>query len=115
MSTTESAVGELTEYVLIESKSPGRLAWERFRRDRVAVTASFVVLFFVGIALFAPLVCKALGINPLTLDRKALNDFGLPNKAKDICIAQEPSLQSHGAIPDENVGLVACHFPEISN
>jgi peptide/nickel transport system permease protein len=24
-------------------------------------------------------VCKALGINPLTLDRKALNDFGLPN------------------------------------
>jgi ABC-type antimicrobial peptide transport system permease subunit len=59
MSTTESAVGELTEYVLIESKSPGRLAWERFRRDRVAVTASFVVLFFVGIALFAPLVCKA--------------------------------------------------------
>jgi len=36
-------------------------------------------------------------------------------KAKDICAAQEPSLQSHGAIPVENVGLVACHFPEISN
>ncbi len=36
-------------------------------------------------------------------------------KAKDSCIAQEPSLQSHGEIPDENVGLVACHFPEISN
>jgi len=36
-------------------------------------------------------------------------------KAKDICVAQEPSLQSHGAIPVENVGLVACHFPEISN
>ena len=79
MSTTEATVGELDEYTLIESKSPGRLAWERFRRDRVAVVASFVVLFFVGIALFAPLVCKALGINPLTLDRKALNDFGLPN------------------------------------
>ena len=79
MSTTEATVGDLDEYTLIESKSPGRLAWERFRRDRVAVVASFVVLFFVGIALFAPLVCKALGINPLTLDRKALNDFGLPN------------------------------------
>ncbi len=65
--------------LLIEGKSPTRLAWERFRRDRAAVTASFVVIFFVCLALFAPWVCKALGINPLTLDRKALNDFGLPN------------------------------------
>jgi peptide/nickel transport system permease protein len=65
--------------LLIEGKSPTRLAWERFRRDRVAVVASFVVIFFVCLALFAPWVCKALGINPLTLDRKALNDFGLPN------------------------------------
>ena len=36
-------------------------------------------------------------------------------KAKDICIAEEPSLQSHGAIPGEIAGLAACHFPEISN
>jgi oligopeptide/dipeptide ABC transporter ATP-binding protein len=36
-------------------------------------------------------------------------------KAKDICVAQEPSLQSHGANPVVNVGLAACHFPEISN
>lgn len=79
MSTTEATVLAPEVFGAVESKSPGRLAWERFRRDRVAVTASFVVLFFVCIALFAPLVCKALGINPLTLDRKALNDYGLPN------------------------------------
>ena len=78
---TEPAVSltESDDLLLIEGKSPARLAWERFRRDRVAVVASLVVIFFVCIALFAPWVCKALGINPLTLDRKALNDFGLPN------------------------------------
>ena len=78
---TESAASLTVsdDSLLIEGKSPTRLAWERFRRDRVAVVASFVVIFFVCLALFAPWVCKSLGINPLTLDRKALNDFGLPN------------------------------------
>jgi peptide/nickel transport system permease protein len=79
MSGPAASVTASDDSLLIEGKSPTRLAWERFRRDRVAVVASFVVIFFVCLALFAPWVCKALGINPLTLDRKALNDFGLPN------------------------------------
>jgi len=79
MSKPAVHVAGFDDSVIIEGKSPTRLAWERFRRDRVAVVASFVVIFFVCLALFAPWVCKALGINPLTLDRKALNDFGLPN------------------------------------
>jgi len=79
MSGAAVSVTVSDDSLLIEGKSPTRLAWERFRRDRVAVVASFVVIFFVCLALFAPWVCKALGINPLTLDRKALNDFGLPN------------------------------------
>ena len=36
-------------------------------------------------------------------------------KAKDICIAEEPSLKRHDSNPGEIAGLVACHFPEISN
>jgi len=79
MSGSVVSVTVSDDSLLIEGKSPTRLAWERFRRDRAAVTASFVVFFFVCLALFAPWACKALGINPLTLDRKALNDFGLPN------------------------------------
>jgi peptide/nickel transport system permease protein len=79
MTEPAASVTVSDDSLLIEGKSPTRLAWERFRRDRVAVVASFVVIFFVCLALFAPWVCKALGINPLTLDRKALNDFGLPN------------------------------------
>jgi len=79
MSGAAVSVTVSDDSLLIEGKSPTRLAWERFRRDRVAVVASFVVIFFVCLDLFAPWVCKALGINPLTLDRKALNDFGLPN------------------------------------
>ncbi len=36
-------------------------------------------------------------------------------KAKDICIAEEPSLKHHDSISGQNAGLAACHFPENSN
>lgn len=64
--------------VSFEGKSPRQLAAMRFKKDKVAVVAGCVVLFYVLIALFAPIVCKVLGIDPYSLDRKALNDFGLP-------------------------------------
>lgn len=62
----------------IEGKSPRQLAWARFRRDKPAMVGLGVVLFFVVIAVFAPLVCRMLGISPYDLDRRALNDYGLP-------------------------------------
>lgn len=62
----------------IEGKSPRQLAWARFRRDKPAMVGLAVVLFFVVIAVFAPLVCRMLGISPYDLDRRALNDYGLP-------------------------------------
>lgn len=62
----------------IEGKSPRQLAWIRFRRDKVAVIAGFVVLFYIVVALFAPAICALLGISPYELDRDALNDYGLP-------------------------------------
>ena len=62
----------------IEGKSPRRLSWERFNRDRLAKVGLAIVLFFVFVAVFAPLITKVLGIAPNTLDRQALNDYGLP-------------------------------------
>lgn len=64
--------------LIIEGKSPRQLAWMRFRRDKVAVAAAIVVLFYLVIAVFAPVICAILGISPYRLDRNALNDYGLP-------------------------------------
>ena len=63
----------------IESKSPKRLSWDRFKRDRFAIAGLAVVIFFLLIAIFAPLITKILGISPNALDRDSLNDYGLPN------------------------------------
>lgn len=64
--------------LIIEGKSPRQLAWMRFRRDKVAVAAAVVVLFYLVMAVFAPVICSLLGISPYRLDRNSLNDYGLP-------------------------------------
>lgn len=55
-----------------------RVVWTRFRSDRWAMAGLCIVAFYGLVALFAPLVCAALGISPYALDRDALNDYGLP-------------------------------------
>jgi peptide/nickel transport system permease protein len=51
----------------------------RFRRDRFAMVAAGVVLFYVVVAALAPVICAVLGISPYELNSDALNDFGLPD------------------------------------
>ncbi|MBA4865735.1 ABC transporter permease [Streptomyces sp. PSKA54] len=67
-----------------EGRSPGRLAWRRFRRDRTGVVSAYVVLFFFVVAICAPLIAKVYGKNPYTTygqnDPSLLNDFGFPVK-----------------------------------
>ncbi|MEY4361756.1 MAG: hypothetical protein RL391_1062 [Actinomycetota bacterium] len=58
--------------------SPFQLGLQRLRRDRGAVIAFWVVLFYVFIAIFAPVLVRILNIDPYELDRGAINDFGLP-------------------------------------
>ncbi len=64
----------------IEGRSPGRIAWERLKRDKVALAGGIVVVLLILAALFAPVLTALLGhpvdephpdqINP---------DLGLPN------------------------------------
>ncbi len=65
-----------------ESRSPGRLAWKRFKRDRTGVISAYVVIFFFVIAIAAPLIAKLYGKNPYTTyasDRPELLDaFSYP-------------------------------------
>ncbi|MFD3614103.1 ABC transporter permease [Streptomyces sp. NPDC058676] len=49
-----------------ESRSPGRLAWKRFRRDRTGVISAYIVIFFFVIAIAAPLIAKLYGKDPYT-------------------------------------------------
>ncbi|MEU5576945.1 ABC transporter permease [Streptomyces huasconensis] len=67
-----------------EGRSPGRLAWTRFKRDKTGVIAACVVIFFFVIALCAPLIAKLYGKDPYTTygqERPGLlNEFSLPIK-----------------------------------
>ncbi|WSW77419.1 ABC transporter permease [Streptomyces sp. NBC_00996] len=67
-----------------ESRSPGRLAWNRFKRDRTGVISAYVVIFFFVIATCAPLIAKLYGKNPYTLYGQdmpgLLNEAGFPIK-----------------------------------
>jgi ABC-type dipeptide/oligopeptide/nickel transport system permease subunit len=57
------------------------LAWLRFKKDKVAIFSLVFSLFIVALALFATQVCSLLNIDPYTLHKETLNEFGLPNSA----------------------------------
>ncbi|GAA0670197.1 ABC transporter permease [Kitasatospora atroaurantiaca] len=62
--------------------SPGQLMWRRFMRDRTGVVSAVVVLFFVLIAIAAPLISVIYGKDPTTTygqnSPELLTDSGLP-------------------------------------
>jgi peptide/nickel transport system permease protein len=57
-----AAPGEGTK--AIEGRSLGRIAWNRLKRDRVAMLSAGVIVFLVLVAIFAPLITKVLGHPP---------------------------------------------------
>ncbi|MFE3447950.1 ABC transporter permease [Nonomuraea sp. NPDC059194] len=63
-------------------RSPGRLMWLRFKRDRTGVAAALVVACFFLVAVSAPLISLVYGRDPYTLYGQEtpglLNDFGYP-------------------------------------
>ncbi|GAA3563928.1 ABC transporter permease [Streptomyces chartreusis] len=84
-----------------ESRSPGRLAWNRFKRDRTGVISAYVVIFFFAIALGAPLIAKLYGKDPYTTyaskQPELLNAFAYPagpngGISSDFWFGVEPQL-----------------------
>ncbi|MFJ6842623.1 ABC transporter permease [Streptomyces griseoluteus] len=67
-----------------ESRSPGQLAWLRFKRDRVGVASAVIVIFFFVISLAAPLISSLYGKDPYTTyglnTPGLLGDNGFPAK-----------------------------------
>ncbi|MEW1687661.1 ABC transporter permease [Streptomyces sp. NPDC091265] len=82
-------------------RSPGKLAWRRFKRDRTGVISAYVVIFFFVVGICAPLIAKLYGKDPYTTyganDTSLLDDFGspvLPNggMSSDFWFGIEPQL-----------------------
>ncbi|WP_026328148.1 ABC transporter permease [Streptomyces sulphureus] len=48
----------------VEGRSPGRIAWERLKRDKVALTGGVIVLVLILVAVFAPVITALLGQSP---------------------------------------------------
>ncbi|MEU2434816.1 ABC transporter permease [Streptomyces rubradiris] len=84
-----------------ESRSPGRLAWIRFKRDRTGVISAFVVILFFVVGILAPLIAKLYGKDPYTTYGMnipgLLNEFNYPVKpnggiSSDYWFGIEPQL-----------------------
>ncbi|MEV7212726.1 ABC transporter permease [Kitasatospora cineracea] len=81
--------------------SPGKLMWRRFLRDRTGVVSACIVLLFVAVAIFAPVISMLYGKNPETHygqeDVSLLTDSGLPTgpnggMSGDFWFGLEPGL-----------------------
>lgn len=61
----------------IAGRSPSQMAWARLRKDRVAIICMTVIAIVVLVALLAPLITKALGLND-DFNNEMIKDGGLP-------------------------------------
>lgn len=62
----------------VVSRSPGRLAWERFLADRKTVAAAVIVLIYLIVAIAAPILVGAKVFLPLQPHQELLDGNGLP-------------------------------------
>jgi peptide/nickel transport system permease protein len=70
------AVGEIGAEKGIQGRSLGQIAWARLKRDKVAMFSMVAIVVILSMAIFAPLICHLLGVNPETFYREAVD----PNK-----------------------------------
>ncbi len=105
-------------------RSPGQVAWARLKQDKVAIVCSVIILFFLLVAIFAPLLVSLEAVDPIT-GAKAdvgtvhteLVDFnGLPTVGPSSAhwLGVEPRLGrdlfarwAYGARPSLIIGFVA--------
>lgn len=60
------------------ARSPGRLAWDRFRRDKKTVVAAIVVLLYVLLAIAAPILVALGVLDPLSNNQDLVANDSLP-------------------------------------
>jgi peptide/nickel transport system permease protein len=60
------------------ARSPGRLAWDRFRRDKKTVVAAVVVLLYVLLAIAAPILVAAGVLHPYANNQDLIANDSMP-------------------------------------
>jgi peptide/nickel transport system permease protein len=69
----------MAEPDVIVGRSPGQLAWRRFKRNRIGVASAIISLLFLLASIFAPLVSGIFGVDPNTMHLNQLDSTGVPN------------------------------------
>ena len=87
----------------IAGRSPGQIAWMRFKRNKVGVIAAIVSLTILTLSAFAPIVCRILGIDSNTLNLEALDTSGVPKLPRGGMSLEHPL----GLIPGTGRDLLA--------
>lgn len=103
MSSTSEVSTQASVSVEIAGRSPRQIAWSRFRGNKVGMVAAGISIFLLSASLFAPIVCRILGINPNDLNLDVLNSSGIPTGAAARYSTQHPL----GLIPGTGRDLLA--------
>ncbi|MGW0759965.1 ABC transporter permease [Streptomyces sp. NPDC002814] len=78
-SAAEEAAVAGTGAKAVQGRSLGRIAWERLKRDKLALTGGAVVLLLVVVALLAPVITNLLGQDPDAYHEELIDPlFGTP-------------------------------------
>lgn len=71
--TTPEAESAQEEVV---GRSLTRIAFDRLKKDRTFIVSSIILIIIVGVAILAPWITQALGVDPYSLDGDAIDDSG---------------------------------------
>ncbi|NUP21154.1 MAG: ABC transporter permease [Streptomyces sp.] len=78
-SAAEEAAVATTGAKAVQGRSLGRIAWERLKRDKLALTGGVVVLVLIAVALLAPVIANLVGQDPETHHEDLIDPlFGTP-------------------------------------
>ena len=104
-------------------RSPSRIAWDRLKTDKVAITCFSIVVFFVLVAVFAPLLVKLEGeeLNQYHSDLiSAQNTYPIIGANSEHWFGVEPrtgrdlfAVWAYGARPSLVIGFVAATLSTI--
>jgi len=101
-------LGVATKAGEITSRSPRQIAWMRFKRNKVGMVAAWVSAIILMLSLFAPLVCKVLGINPDELNLDLIDSSGIPALPNGCISLEHPLCLTPGIGRDLLANLLYC-------
>ncbi|MEU9242552.1 ABC transporter permease [Streptomyces sp. NPDC048385] len=78
-SAAEEAAAATAGDKAVQGRSLGRIAWERLKRDKLALAGGIVVLFLILVAVLAPVIANLIGQDPDTFHESLIDPlFGTP-------------------------------------